>query len=48
MVSHFIGVISEYCNRYAVLDEGNFTLFDDKNDAVKYYDYALSQKNITI
>jgi len=44
MVSHFIGVISEYCNRYAVLDEGNFTLFDDKNDAVKYYDYALSQK----
>ncbi len=48
MVSHFMGVIGEYCNRFAVLDNGTFTLFDDKNDAIKYYDYVLSQKNITI
>jgi len=48
IVSHFMGVINEYCNRFAVLDEGTFTLFDDKTDAAKYYDYVLSQKNITI
>lgn len=47
MVSHFMGVITEYCNRFAVLDNGTFTLFDNKTDAAKYYDYVLSQKNIS-
>jgi len=47
MVSHFYGVINEYCNRVAVLDQGRFLVFDEPAEAIKYYDWVLAQKNIT-
>jgi len=47
MVSHFYSVINEYCDTIAVLDNGTFTMFDDKKDATKYYDAVLARKDIS-
>jgi capsular polysaccharide transport system ATP-binding protein len=47
MVSHFYGVIREYCNVAAVLDNGAFRMFPDIKDAIAYYEHVLHKKNIT-
>ncbi|NDY57950.1 ABC transporter ATP-binding protein [Desulfovibrio sulfodismutans] len=47
MVSHFYGVIKEYCELAAVLNSGILTLFDDVTDAIKYYEQVLLGKKIT-
>jgi len=47
MVSHFYGVINEYCDTVAVLDNGVFTMFEDKKKAVDYYDAVLARKDIS-
>jgi capsular polysaccharide transport system ATP-binding protein len=47
MVSHFYGVIREYCNMAAVLDNGAFRMFPEIKDAITYYEHVLQKKNIT-
>jgi len=47
MVSHFMGVITEYCDTFSVLDQGRLTFFDDKAKAMAFYDRVLSQKVIS-
>jgi len=47
MVSHFYGVIREYCDTAAVLNSGILTVFDDVKDAIEYYESTLKVKNIT-
>jgi capsular polysaccharide transport system ATP-binding protein len=47
MVSHFYGIINEYCNSVAVLDRGRLTMFNDSKEATKYYDEVLKSKDIT-
>ena len=47
MVSHFYGVIKEYCDQAAVLDQGRLHSFDEIKDATKFYDNVLAGKNIT-
>ncbi|MEF3695676.1 ABC transporter ATP-binding protein [Desulfolutivibrio sp.] len=47
MVSHFYGVIREYCNQAAVLNAGVLTIFPDIKEAIKYYESVLYGKRIT-
>lgn len=47
MVSHFYGVIKEYCNMIGVLEQGKFIFFSDVKEALKYYDESLMTKHIT-
>lgn len=47
MVSHFYGVIKEYCNQAAVLDSGVLTIFPNVKDAIKHYEGILYGKKIT-
>ncbi len=47
MVSHFYGVIKEYCDIVAVLNNGKFLLFNSPKCAIDYYDEALKAKTIT-
>lgn len=47
MVSHFYGVINEYCDQAAVLDQGRLHQFEDIKEATKFYDNVLAGKNIT-
>lgn len=47
MVSHFYGVLNEYCNRFAVLDQGRFLDFKETKAAMDYYDEVLARQNIT-
>lgn len=47
MVSHFYGVIKEYCNMIGVLEQGKFIYFSDIKEALKYYDESLMTKHIT-
>ncbi|MCA1945518.1 MAG: ATP-binding cassette domain-containing protein [Desulfovibrio sp.] len=47
MVSHFYGVIQEYCNKVAVLDQGRLALFEDTKEAIATYDRVLAGQHIT-
>ncbi|MDQ7830301.1 MAG: ATP-binding cassette domain-containing protein [Desulfovibrionaceae bacterium] len=47
MVSHFYGVLREYCNRAAVLDAGVLRVYDDIKDAIHNYEQILYGKTIT-
>jgi capsular polysaccharide transport system ATP-binding protein len=47
MVSHFYGVLREYCNRAAVLDAGVLRVYDDIKDAIQNYEKILYGKTIT-
>lgn len=47
MVSHFYGVIREYCNQAAVLDAGKLTVYPDVKEAIMHYDHILFGKKIT-
>jgi capsular polysaccharide transport system ATP-binding protein len=47
MVSHFYGVIREYCDTAAVLDSGILTVYKDVKDAIEYYESTLKVKKIT-
>lgn len=47
MVSHFYGVIQEYCNKVAVLDQGHLAVFDDPKEAMAVYDRVLAGQQIT-
>jgi len=46
MVSHFYGVIKEYCDTAAVLHSGNLTVYDDVKKAIDYYEDCLQTKQI--
>lgn len=47
MVSHFYGVIQEYCNKVAVLDQGRLAVFDNPKEAIALYDRVLAGQQIT-
>jgi len=47
MVSHFYGVLREYCTRAAVLDSGVLRVYDDIKDAIHNYEQILYGKTIT-
>jgi len=47
MVSHFYGVIQEYCDRAAVLNSGELFSFQNIESAIAFYDKTLNQKTIT-
>lgn len=47
MVSHFYGVIREYCSRAAVLDGGSLRMFANIPSAIAHYENILHKKNIT-
>lgn len=46
MVSHFAGVIKEYCDTFAVLDRGRLRTFSDLQTAMAYYDEVMSKHSI--
>lgn len=44
LVSHYTGVIEEYCNIYAVLDKGNLVVYKNFDDAVVAYEHVLDNQ----
>lgn len=48
MVSHFPGVIREYCNRFSVLAFGKLHLFDAIGPAMAFYDKVMETQKFAI
>lgn len=47
MVSHFMGVVKEYCDFFCVLDGGHLTRFESKTEAESYYNNVVLKKKIS-